>query len=152
MLTFSAVVKLYVDSVDPGEIVACVAAKETSGVTTSAALLAEAARAAGRAPHDLLREICDVARGPVSVEVAAGADDRDGMLREARAWAEVAANVVVKLPASPAGLEVVRACAAERIHTAVGTCPSPEQALAAARAGAAPDEARPGRVVFDSGN
>ena len=28
-----------------------------------------------------------MAGGPVSVEVAAGADDRDGMLREARAWA-----------------------------------------------------------------
>ena len=91
---------------------ACVAAKETSGVTTSAALLAEAARAAGRAPHDLLREICEVAGGPVSVEVAAGADNRDGMLREARAWAAVAASVVVKLPASAAGIEVVRACAA----------------------------------------
>ena len=152
VLTFSAVVKLYVDSVDPGEIVACVAAKETSGVTTSAALLAEAARAAGRAPHDLLREICDVAGGPVSVEVAAGADDRDGMLREARAWAAVAANVVVKLPASDAGIEVVRACAAERIRTAVGTCPSPEQALAAARAGAAHVSAPVGRAGGVDGN
>ena len=152
MLPFLAVVKLYVDSVDPGEIAACVAGKETSGVTTSAARLAEAAGAAGRAPHDLLREICGVARGPVSVEVAAGADDRDGMLREARAWAAVAANVVVKLPASAAGIEVVRACAAERIPTAVGTCPSPEQALAAARAGAAHVSAPVGRVGGVDGN
>ena len=152
VLTFSAVVKLYVDSVDPGEIVACVAAKETSGVTTTAALLAEAARAAGRAPHDLLREICEVAGGPVSVEVAAGADDRDGMLREARAWAAVAASVVVKLPASAAGIEVVRACAAEQIRTAVGTCPSPEQALAAARAGAAHVSAPVGRAGGVDGN
>jgi len=73
-------------------------------------------------------------------------------LREARAWAEVAANVVVKLPGSEAGIEVVRACAAERIRTAVGTCPSPEQALAAARAGAAHVSAPVGRAGGVDGN
>jgi transaldolase len=136
VLTFSAVVKLFVDSADPVEIGACVAAEGTSGVTTSASLLAEAARRAGSAPRDLLREICGVANGPVCVEVTAAGDDRDELLREARGWADVAANVVVKLPSTDVGIEVVRACAAERIRTGVGACPSPERALAAARAGA----------------
>ena len=47
---------------------------------------------------------------------------------------------------------MVRACAAERIRTAVGTCPSPEQALAAARAGAAHVSAPVGRAGGVDGN
>lgn len=150
VLTFPAVVKLFVDSADPAEIGACVAAERTSGVTTSGAALAAAARQAGREPRELLGAICAVVNGPVSVEVAAG--DRDEMLREARDWAAVAAGVVVKLPATDAGLEVVRACAAERIRTGVAPCATPEQALLAARAGAAYVSAPVGRVGSVDGN
>jgi transaldolase len=137
VLTFSAAVKLFVESADPGEVLACVAAQRANGVATSASLLAEAAGRAGRAPNDLLREICAGAGGPVSVEVAPSDGDRDRMLREARSLAQVAGNVVVTLPSSDAGIEVMRACAAARIPTGVGACPSPERALVAARAGAA---------------
>jgi transaldolase len=143
-------VKLFVDSADPEEIAACVAGRGTSGVSTSAAALAAAAGHAGGEPHDLLRAICGVANGPVSVEVTGG--DRDGMLREARAWAAVAAAVVVRLPFTDAGIEVIRACAADRIRTGVGACPSPEQALLAARAGAAYVAAPVGRVDGVDGN
>lgn len=142
--------KLFVDSADPAEIGACVAAEGTSGVTTTVAQLAAAARQAGREPGELLGAICGVANGPVSVEVAAEAPD--GMLRAARGWAAVAANVVVKLPATDAGLEVVRACAAERIRTAVATCATPEQALRAARAGATYVSAPVGRAGGVDGN
>lgn len=137
MLTFSAAVKLFVESADPAEVLACVAARRGNGVATSASLLAEAAGRAGRAPDDLLREICAGAGGPVSIEVARDDGDFDGMLREARRWAGVADNVVVTLPPSDAGIEVVRACAAARIRTGVAPCPSPERGLVAARAGAA---------------
>ena len=150
MIVFSVVVKLFVDSADPEEISACVAAKGTAGVTTSGASLAAAARQAGREPRDLLRTICSVANGPVSVEVTAG--DSDGMLLEARDWAAVAAGVVVKLPFTDAGMEVVRACAGERIATVVGACASPEEALTAARAGAAWVSAPVGRVGGVDGN
>jgi transaldolase len=150
VLTFSAVVKLFVDSADPAEIGACVAAEGTNGVTTSVAALSAAAGEAGREPRDLLREICAVANGPVSVEVTAG--DADGMLGAARDWATVAANVVVKLPANDAGFEVVRACTAEKIRTAVAACPTPEKALMAARAGAAYLSAPVGRANGVDGN
>jgi len=143
-------VKLFVDSADPAEIGACVAAEGTSGVTTTGALLAAEARQAGREPGELLSAICAAANGPVSVEVAA--DGADEMLRAARDWAAVAANVVVKLPATDAGLEVVRACAAERIRTGVATCATPEQALRAARAGAAFVSAPVGRAGGVDGN
>ena len=129
--------KLFVESADPVEVLACVALRRANGVATSASLLAEAAGRAGRAPSDLLREICDGTSGPVSVQVARDDGDLDGMLREARSLAQVAGNVVVTLPPSDAGIEVVRACAAARIRTGVAACPSPERALVAARAGAA---------------
>jgi transaldolase len=135
VIFFSAAVKLFVHSADPTEIGACVAAKGTVGVTTSAARLADAAGRAGGTPRDLLGAICAVANGPVCVAVAAV--DRDGILREAREWAAVAANVVVALPGTDAGIEAVRACVGERIRTGLEAGTSPEQALAAARAGAA---------------
>lgn len=133
MIVFSAVVKLFVDSADPTEIGATVADKATVGVTTSAERLADAGRT-GATARDLLGAICSVANGPVCVTAAAA--DRDGLLREAREWAAVAANVVVFLPGTDAGVEVARACAGERILTGVAEGASPEQALAAGRAGA----------------
>jgi transaldolase len=152
VLAFPAVVKLFVDSADPAEIAACVAAKQTSGVTTSAARLADGARGAGTAPEELLRAICGVANGPVSVVVAAGGDDREGLVREARAWAAVAPDVVVTLPASTVGFEVVRACAGEGLRTGVGPCANLGLALAGARAGAAYVSMFVGRVGGVDGN
>jgi len=150
VIAFSAAVKLFVDSVDPTEIGRCVAAKATAGVTASAALLADAARRTGGTPRELLGAIGGVANGPVCVTVAAA--DHDGMLREAREWTAVAGNVVAVLPGTPAGIQAVRACVAEGIRAAVGTCATPEEALAAARAGAAFVSAPVGRTGGVDGN
>ena len=128
--------KLYVESVDPAEVSACVAASGTVGVAARASLLVEAARRAGQAPEERLRALGAVANGPIIVELAAAAGDRDALLAEARAWAAVGGDVVALLPATDAGLAVVRACAADRIRTGVGGFRSPEQALAAVNAGA----------------
>jgi transaldolase len=135
VIFFSAAVKLFVHSADPTEIGACVAAKATAGVTTSAAQLEDAARRGGGTPRDLLAEICGVANGPVCVAVAA--TDHDGILREARDWAAVADNVVVELLGTDVEIDLIRACVAARIPTGVLAGTSPEQALAAARTGAA---------------
>jgi transaldolase len=150
VLAFSVAVKLFVDSTDPEEITACVGGKATSGVTTSASAVTAAAAQTGDEPHDLLRAICGAANGPVSVEVAAA--DRDGMLRAARGWSAVSAVVVVKLPFTDAGIEVVRACAAEQIRTGIGPCASPQQGLVAARAGATHVWAPVGRAGGVDGN
>src|SRR3954470_4033810 len=77
VIFFSAAVKLFVDSADPTEIGACVAAKATAGVTTTAGRLDEAARRAGGTPRDLLAALCAVANGPVCVALAA--TDHDGI-------------------------------------------------------------------------
>ena len=115
----------FVDSADPEEIRACVALAAASGV-----IVGKVAQ-----PAALLRDVCAFVAGPVVVDVSA--TDRDGMLREARELAGIAANVVVRLPATAVGIDVVRACAAERIATAIASGATPAEALVAAQAGAA---------------
>ena len=126
--------KLFLDSADPGEIRACVGEGLAQGVTVDASLLAAAASASAREPKALLAEICEVVSGPVVVDVLAG--DVEGMLREGRALAAVAANVVIQLPPSTDGLKVVRIFSDERTATHVSACLEPMQALLAAKAGA----------------
>jgi transaldolase len=58
------------------------------------------------------------------------------MMAEARDWAKVHKNVVVKLPLTSDGLKAVRTCVKEGIRTNVTLCFSPTQALLAAKAGA----------------
>jgi transaldolase len=72
--------------------------------------------------------------GPVSAEVAAL--EYEGMLREARTLAEIADNVVVKLPLTLNGLKACRRLSGDGIATNVTLCFSANQALLAAKAGA----------------
>jgi transaldolase len=126
--------KLFIDSADPKEIRDCVEQGIIDGVTTNPSLLSKVAIASGREARAVLREICDLVRGPVSAEVTA--EDPDGMLRQGRELAALAANVVVKLPLTTEGLKVVRILAGEHIKTNVTLCFSAVQALLAAKAGA----------------
>jgi len=63
--------------------------------------------------------------------------DYEGMLKEARQLAGVHKNVVVKIPVMPEGLRAVKTLAAEGIRVNVTLVFSVNQALLAARAGAA---------------
>ena len=58
------------------------------------------------------------------------------MMREARDYASLRSNIVVKIPMIAEGLKAVRACAEEGIRTNVTLCFSATQALLAAKAGA----------------
>ncbi|MFN2555343.1 MAG: fructose-6-phosphate aldolase [Nitriliruptorales bacterium] len=100
------------------------------GVTTNPTL-------AGKAGGDFLsiiKEICAEVNGPVSAEVVA--TDTEGMLQEGRRLAEVAPNVVVKVPLTPEGLAATKQLVREEIRTNVTLCFSSTQAILAARAGA----------------
>ncbi|GBD41803.1 Transaldolase [bacterium HR39] len=70
----------------------------------------------------------------MSAEVTA--TDTAGMVAEGRRLAEVAPNIVVKLPLTPAGLAACRRLVAEGIRTNLTLCFSPAQGLLAAKAGA----------------
>jgi transaldolase len=72
--------------------------------------------------------------GPVNAEVIS--TDSEGMIKEARRWAELSDNIVVKIPMTREGMKAVRALSEEGIPTNVTLVFSPSQALIAAKAGA----------------
>jgi transaldolase len=100
------------------------------GVTTNPSLIA---KEEGEFT-DIIKEICSIVEGPVSAEVISL--DYDGMIKEARELAKIAANIVVKIPMTIEGLKAVRTLAAEGIKTNVTLIFSATQALMAAKAGA----------------
>ena len=122
--------QFFIDSADVGEIQKALAMGLCDGVTTNPSLVAKT----GRKFSEVLKEITALVPGPVSAEVTAV--DHAGMMKEARALAKVADNVVVKVPLIVEGLRAVRSLAAEGIRTNVTLCFSPVQALLAAKAGA----------------
>jgi transaldolase len=122
--------KLFIDTASITEIRECMEQGVIDGVTTNPSLVART----GRKFRDVLIEICEVVKGPVSAEVVSL--DAPGMMREAHDYAKVASNVVVKLPLTGEGLKAVRKCKEEGIKTNVTLCFSAAQALLAAKAGA----------------
>jgi len=102
------------------------------GVTTNPSLLAQEKR---RDTDALLREICEVVRGPVSGEVVAV--DAAGMIAEGKRLAKLSEHLVVKIPITLDGLKATRALADEGIAVNATLCFSASQALLVAKAGAA---------------
>ena len=100
------------------------------GVTTNPSLVAKS----GRKFRDVLLEICDIVKGPVSAEVVSL--NHDDMMKEAREYAALRPNIVVKIPLIPEGLKALRTCTEEGIKTNCTLCFSATQALLAAKAGA----------------
>jgi transaldolase len=122
--------KFFIDTADIKEIREAAAMGLVDGVTTNPSLVAKT----GRKFRDVLVEICDVVKGPVSAEVVSTTHDE--MMKEAREYAGLRGNIVVKLPLIPEGLKATRTCTEEGIKTNVTLCFSPTQALLAAKAGA----------------
>ncbi len=122
--------KFFLDTADLGEIEQGLAWGMVDGVTTNPTLIARQ----GKSYLPTVREVAQLVPGPVSGEVLA--TDLEGMLTEAHQLAELAENIVVKLPLGPIGLQVARQLTDEGIRTNVTLCFSPAQALLAAKAGA----------------
>jgi transaldolase len=121
---------LFLDTADTAVLRTLAATGLVDGVTTNPTLIAKS----GRPMVEVIAEICDLVEGAVSAEVAA--TDIEGMLAEGRALADIAPNVVVKIPLTKDGLIVVRVLAEEGLQTNVTLCFSATQALLAAKAGA----------------
>src|SRR5687767_3752681 len=122
--------KFFIDTADIKEIKEAASMGLVDGVTTNPSLVAKT----GRKFRDVLLEICDVVKGPVSAEVVSVTHDE--MMKEARELAALRNNIVVKIPLLPEGLKAVRTCSQEGIKTNVTLCFSATQALLAAKAGA----------------
>ena len=123
--------KFFIDTANIDEIKKANELGMVDGVTTNPSLVAKEVREF----KGLIKEICDIVDGPVSAEVVSL--DAEGMVKEARELANLADNIVVKIPMLEEGLKAVKTLAQEKINTNVTLCFSPIQALMAAKAGAA---------------
>ena len=103
------------------------------GVTTNPSLIAKS----GRDFSEVIHEIAAIVDGPISGEVKATTTDATGMIEEGRAIAAIHPNMVVKIPMTEEGLKACKTLSAEGIKVNMTLIFSANQALLAARAGAA---------------
>jgi transaldolase len=122
--------KIFLDTADLEQIELVSSWGILDGVTTNPTHVSKT----GKSPRELYPEICAKVAGPVSLETVGL--DADTIVKEGRALAKIASNVVVKVPLMKEGLIAVKRLAAEGIHTNVTVTFSPLQALLAAKAGA----------------
>ncbi len=122
--------KFFIDTANIDEVREAASLGILDGVTTNPSLVYKE----GKDFRKLLDEILKIVDGPVSAEVIA--TDYDGILNEAREYASIHKNIVVKVPLIKEGLKAVKTLSNENINTNVTLCFSPMQALLAAKAGA----------------
>ncbi len=101
------------------------------GITTNPTLLSKEKGS----PAEIMREIVRIIKGPVSLEVVG--TTMEEMLEEAYRLKKYGQNVVVKIPMIPDGLKAVKRLRSEGIETNVTLVFSANQAILAAKAGAA---------------
>ena len=101
------------------------------GVTTNPTLVAKE----GRKFEEVLREVCALGVPSVSAEVVA--TDTEGMLREGRHLREIHPAIYVKVPMTPPGLKATKVLAREGTRVNMTLVFSANQALLAAKVGAA---------------
>lgn len=123
--------KIFLDTANIDQIKKAVKLGIVSGVTTNPTLIAKEKAADYQA---IVKEICSLVPGPVSVEVlTGGVEAMKGQARQIATWAP---NVVIKIPATSEGLEVTSALAKENIKVNFTLVFSLNQALLGALAGA----------------
>ena len=101
-----------------------------SGVTTNPSLIAKS----GITLEDAIRKIVSLVDGPISAEVAES--DAISMVEEAKIYAKMHKNIVIKIPMTIEGVKAVKTLSSLGIKTNVTLVFSPSQALMAASAGA----------------
>jgi transaldolase len=125
--------KFFLDTASLDEIRDAASIGVLDGVTTNPTLVAKEGEQKGF--KELVREICEIVKGPVSAEVIS--TDIERMLDEARELAQIHPHVVVKMPLTEDGIRATKRVSEEGIRVNVTLIFSPSQALVAAKAGAA---------------
>lgn len=101
-----------------------------SGVTTNPSLIAKS----GISLVQAIEKIVDLIDGPISAEVQEGTSE--SMVEEAKVYAKMHKNIVIKIPMTVEGIKAVKQLSAMEIKTNVTLVFSVSQALMAASAGA----------------
>lgn len=121
--------KFFLDTANVAEIKEVAGWGILDGVTTNPSLCAKEDCAFA----DLIREICSLTPGPVSVECLTTRAEE--IIAEARELARLAPNIAVKIPVGLEGLKATAALSREGIQVNTTLVFSPSQALLAAKAG-----------------
>lgn len=123
--------KFFIDTANLEEIQEAHDLGVLDGVTTNPSLCA---KIGVKDFEGHIKKICDIVEGDVSAEVVSTTYDE--MVAEGRAIAEIAENVVVKIPLIKDGIKAIKTFSEEGIKTNCTLCFSATQALIAAKAGA----------------
>lgn len=118
---------------DTGDVEGIKRANDTGlldGVTTNPTHIANT----GRKFQDVVKEICDIVSGPVSVEAVA--ETAEDLVREAEKVAQLAPNVAIKIPMTVDGLKAVPILEEKGIKCNVTMIFSSTQSYLAMKAGA----------------
>lgn len=123
--------KLFLDTANLEQIKLANSWGIIDGVTTNPSLIAKE----GRKFEEVIKEITAIVNGPISAEVISL--DAEGMVKEAVPLSQIHPNIVIKIPMTAEGLKAARALKEKGIKTNVTLVFSANQALLAAKAGAA---------------
>ncbi len=125
--------KIFIDTANVDEIRKANDMGVICGVTTNPSLIAKE----GRDFKQVIAEIASIVDGPISGEVKATTETAEGMIAEGREIAKIHPNMVVKIPMTAEGLKATKVLSSEGIAVNVTLIFSANQAVLAARAGAA---------------
>lgn len=138
--------KIFLDTANIEQIKKALDYGVLDGVTTNPSLVAKE----NKEFLPLIKEILALVPGPVSVEVTA--TKADEMIAQAKEYAKLGENVVIKVPINLEGLKVVKTLSDLNIKTNVTLIFSSSQALLAAKAGATYVSPFVGRIDDISGD
>ena len=127
--------KFFLDTADLAEIEEAASWGALAGVTTNPSLYA---KIGGRLEnfHAHMKRICEIVGPDCPVSAESVAMTRDEIVSDGLELAEIADNIVVKIPTMVEGLAATRALADQGVRVNMTLCFSVPQALLAARAGA----------------
>lgn len=126
--------KFFVDTANLDQIKEAAELGILDGVTTNPSLMAKEGITGTENIHKHYRSICAIVDGDVSAEVIA--TDFKGMTEEGRILADLAPNIVVKVPMTLDGIKAINWLSDHDIRTNCTLVFSSGQAILAAKAGA----------------
>ncbi len=123
--------KIFIDTANLAQIEEVDSWGILDGVTTNPTLIAKE----NAEPKALVKKICETVGGPVSME--AMSTKASDIVKEGKELAKIHPNVVVKVPMTEEGLKATKALAKDGVKVNMTLIFSSNQALLAAKAGAA---------------
>ena len=121
--------KIFLDTANREYIKKLLPTGVIDGVTTNPSLLSKE----GSQTKEVLRDICAMVPGPVSIEVVE--KQPDAVLKQAREIAQFAKNIVVKIPFALEYMPVIKTLAHEGVPLNITLVFTPLQALMVAKLG-----------------